>query len=166
MQVQTHHGNVESTSSCVQGSASGNRQGYRGPLGGVCGGTRDTPPTPRHEGFVQTPENDGGPGRGGKPRDSRPSKTRTAICCEIRGISSGGGRGSSAICSTPSLPHSNHPSSRRYSSGGRHRSCRRPGQGRKSRSQYHSRQSQRTRRRRRQSGRWQTGKRRALTHSQ
>ena len=29
----------------------------------VCGGTRDTPPTPRHEGFVQTPENDGGPGR-------------------------------------------------------------------------------------------------------
>ena len=63
MQVQTHHGNVESTSSCVQGSASGDRQGYRGPLGGVCGGTRDTPPTPRHEGFIQTPENDGGPGR-------------------------------------------------------------------------------------------------------
>ena len=63
MQVQTHHGNVESTSSCVQGSASGDRQGYRGPLGGVCGGTGDTPPTPRHEGFVQTPENDGGPGR-------------------------------------------------------------------------------------------------------
>ena len=50
-------------------------------------------------------------------------------------------------------PHSNHPSSRRYSSGGRHRRRRRPGQGRKSRSQYHSRQSQRTRRRRRQSGR-------------
>ena len=73
--------------------------------------------------------------------------------------------GSSAICSTPSLPHSNHPSSRRYSSGGRHRR-RRLGQGRKSGSQYHSRQSQRTRRRRRQSGRWQTGKRRALTHSQ
>ena len=101
---------------------------------------------------------------GGKPRDSRPSRTRTAICCEIRGTSSGGGRGSSAIYSTPSLSHSNHPPSRRYSSGGRHR--RRPGQGRESRSQYHSRQSQRTRRRRRQSGRWQTGKRRALTHSQ
>ena len=71
-----------------------------------------------------------------------------------------------AICSTPSLPHSNHPSSRRYSSGGRHRRRRRPGQGRKSGSQHHSRQSQRTRRRRRQSGRWQTGKCRALTHSQ
>ena len=34
-----------------------------------------------------------------------------------------------------------------------------PEQGSKSGSQYHSRQSQRTRRRRRQSGRWQTGKR-------
>ena len=63
MQDQTHHGNVESTSSCVQGSASGDRQGYRGPLGRVCGGSRDTSPTPRHEGLVQTPENDGGPGR-------------------------------------------------------------------------------------------------------
>ena len=37
---------------------------------------------------------------------------------------------------------------------------------RSSRSQYHSRQNQSTRRHRRQSGRWQTGKRRALTHSQ
>ena len=43
---------------------------------------------------------------------------------------------------------------------------RRPEQGRKSGSQYNSRQSQHTRRRRRQSGRWQTGKRRARTHSQ
>ena len=163
MQVQTHHGNVEITSSCVQGSASGDRRGCRGPLGGVCGGTRDTPPTPRHEGFVQTPENDGGPGR---EENRGTAGHQGRICCEIRGTSSGGGRGSSAICSTPSLPHSNHPSSRRYSSGGRHRNRRRPGQGRKSRSQYHSRQSQRTRRRRRQSGRWQTGKRRALTHSQ
>ena len=67
---------------------------------------------------------------------------------------------------SPTLQPNHHPSSRRYSSGGRHRSRRRPGQGRKSRSQYHSRQSQRTRRRRRQSGRWPTGKRRALTHSQ
>ena len=50
MQDQTHHGNVESTSGCVQGSASSDRQGYRGPLGGVPGGTK-------------TPENDGGPGR-------------------------------------------------------------------------------------------------------
>ena len=29
MQDQTHHGNVESTLSCVQGSASGDRQGYK-----------------------------------------------------------------------------------------------------------------------------------------
>ena len=63
VQDQTHHGNVESTSSCVQGSASGDRQGYRGPHGGVCGGSRDTSPTPRHEGLIQTSENDGGPGR-------------------------------------------------------------------------------------------------------
>ena len=63
MQDQTHHGNVESTSSCVQGSASGDRQGYRGPRGGESGGTRDTSPTPRNEGPIQTPENDGGPGR-------------------------------------------------------------------------------------------------------
>ena len=53
MQDQTHHGNVESTSSCVQGSASSDRQGHRGPLGGVPGGTRDTPPTPRHEGLYK-----------------------------------------------------------------------------------------------------------------
>ena len=56
MQDQTQHGNVESTSSCVQGSASGDRQGYRGPLGGVCGRSRDISTTPRHEGPIQTPE--------------------------------------------------------------------------------------------------------------
>ena len=59
VQDQTHHGNVESTSSCLYGSASGGRQGYRGPLGGVCGGSRDTSPTPRHEGPKQPPEKDG-----------------------------------------------------------------------------------------------------------
>ena len=36
------HGNVEMTSSCVRGSASSDRQGYRGSLGGVPGGTRET----------------------------------------------------------------------------------------------------------------------------
>ena len=63
VQDQTHPGNVESASSCVQESASGDIQGYRGPLGRVCGGSRDTFPTPQHEGPIQTPENDGGSGR-------------------------------------------------------------------------------------------------------
>ena len=104
-------------------------------------------------------------GLGGRKTEGQQAiKDENGICCEIRGTSSGGGRGSSAICS--SLPHSNHPSSRRYSSGGRYRRRRGPEHGRKSGSQYHSMQSQRTRRRSRQSGRWQTGKRRALTHSQ
>ena len=136
------------------------------PLRGVCGKTRYTSPTPRHEGPVQTPEKDGGPGREENRRttDHQGREPLATICCETRGTSSGGGRGSSAICSPLSLPHSNHPSSRRYSSGGRHR--RRPERGRKSGNQNHSRQSQRTRRRYRQSGRWQTGKCRALTHSQ
>ena len=53
MQDQTQHGNVERTSSCVQGSASGDRQGYIGPLGGVCGGSRDISKTPRHEGLYK-----------------------------------------------------------------------------------------------------------------
>ena len=39
------------------------RQGYRDPLGGVCGGTRGASPTPRQERPVQTTEKDGGPWR-------------------------------------------------------------------------------------------------------
>ena len=45
----------------------------------------------------------GGRKTGGQ-RDSGPSRTRTAICCKTRGTSSGGGRGSSAICFNTKSP--------------------------------------------------------------
>ena len=78
----------------------------------------ETSPTPRHEGPVQISENDVGPGRE-ENIGTAGDQGRERRCGETRGTSSSGGRSSSAICSTPSLPYSNHPLSRRYSSGGK-----------------------------------------------